>query len=150
MMSSYLLFLLAGVLFGVQLGGAVEIVPWREGRKVPLSYSYVEGLIEYRGTIYPIFNLTQRLGMKPQEAIGFIADSAPKPVHGQSIILLEDKQKTFGICADSVIKMAMIAELAPAPQKIRGLDPQYIKGIAFIDNQEVFILDFERLFFHAG
>ena len=70
MTGSYLVFLLGGKLFGARLSGAVEILPWRLSRAVPLSYSYVEGLLDYRGTIYPVFNLAQRLGMSRQDPIG--------------------------------------------------------------------------------
>ena len=51
MTAGYLLFLLSGRIFGAELKGAVEIMPWRPGRRVPLSYSYIEGLIDYRGVI---------------------------------------------------------------------------------------------------
>ncbi len=150
MTGSYLLFLLSGRIFGVELKGAVEIMPWRRGRRVPLSYSYVEGLIDYRGTIYPVFNLIQRLDLKPLEPIGFIAEGPAEPAAPQSIILLEENKLLFGITVDSVVKMAKSDGLSPVPQQTRGLDPQYIKGVVYDDNQEIIILDFERLLFHAG
>jgi purine-binding chemotaxis protein CheW len=146
----YLLFLLSGRIFGAELRGAVEIMPWRQGRRVPLSYSYVEGLIDYRGVIYPVFNLFQLLSLKPLEPIGFIAEGPAQPAALQSIILLEESKMLFGITVDNVVKMAKIDELSPVPQQTRGLDPQYIKGIAYDNNQEIIILDFERLLFHAG
>ncbi len=150
MTGSYLLFLLSGRIFGVELKGAVEIMPWRRGRRVPLSYSYVEGLIDYRGIIYPVFNLIQRIGLKPLEPLGFIAAEPAEPAAPQSIILLEENKMLFGITVDSVVKMAKSDGLSPVPQQTRGLDPQYIKGIVYDDNQEIIILDFERLLFHAG
>jgi purine-binding chemotaxis protein CheW len=150
MTAGYLLFLLSGRIFGAELRGAVEIMPWRQGRRVPLSYSYVEGLIDYRGVIYPVFNLFQLLSLKPLEPIGFIAEGPAQPAAPQSIILLEESKMLFGITVDNVVKMAKIDELSPVPQQTRGLDPQYIKGIAYDNNQEIIILDFERLLFHAG
>jgi len=150
MTAGYLLFLLSGRIFGAELKGAVEIMPWRPGRRVPLSYSYIEGLIDYRGVIYPVVNLFQRLGLKPLEPMGFIAEGPAPSTAPQSIILLEENKMLFGITVDSVVKMAKIDELSPVPQQTRGLDPQYIKGMAYDDNQEIIILDFERLLFHAG
>jgi chemotaxis signal transduction protein len=73
MTSSYLVFLLSGKLFGVRLIGALEILPWRRSRVVPLSYDHVEGLIDYRGTIYPVFNLGRQLGVSKTGPIGFTA-----------------------------------------------------------------------------
>jgi len=148
MTGSYLVFLLGEKLFGARLSGAVEILPWRRSRAVPLSYSYVEGLLDYRGTIYPVFNLAQRLGMIRQGPIGFVAGEKDSPRTGRSIILLEENGIPFGIIADSVVKTARLTEAAAAgdPQDI---DPQFVKGRVFDDDQEITILDFERLF-HAG
>lgn len=149
MSSSYLLFLLSGRFFGVKLEGALEILPWRQGRQVPLAYSYVEGLIEYRGKIYPVFNLAQRLGLKPQEAIGFAA-TGPRPQTPQSIILLEERNIPFGITVDEILKMTRIDEITPAsPQGEEGGD-RYIRGLVYDENREIILLDFERLFFHGG
>ncbi len=149
MTSSYLVFFLAGKLFGVRLMGAIEILPWRRSRAVPLSYSYVEGLIDYRGTIYPVFNLMRRLGISKPGPIGFTAAEQERREAGQSIILLEENSRPFGIIVDTVVRMAKLDEPASAPAKTPGVDPKYIKGIVFEDDQEIMILDFERLL-HAG
>ena len=137
MTSSYLIFFLSGRLFGARLSGAIEILPWRRSRPVPLSYSYVEGLIDYRGTVYPVFNLAQRLGMGKPGQIGFTAEDKDKSGAGRSIILLEESGDHFGIIADSVVKMAMLAEPTKTPEKL--------KGIVVEAEQDIVILDFERL-----
>lgn len=151
MISSYLVFRLSGQLFGVKLHGAIEILPWRGSRHVPLSYSYVEGLIDYRGTIYPVFNLVKRLGMSSPGQIGFTAEQQAQADAGQSIILLEGNKTFFGIIVDTVVKMAKLAD--PDPDGIlempQGIDAKYVTGIANEDDQEILILDFERLL-HAG
>jgi len=149
MISNFLVFHLAGRLFGVKLLGAIEILPWRRSRSVPLSYSYVEGLIDYRGTIYPVFNLAQRLSLSRPGPIGFTAEEEGQVGAGQSIILLEENKMPFGIIVDGVAKMANLEETATTPGKAQGVDSRYIKGITFEDDQEIMILDFERLF-HAG
>ncbi len=149
MTCSYLVFFLAGKLFGVRLIGAIEILPWRRPRAVPLSYSYVEGLIDYRGTLYPVFNLALRLGISRPGPIGFTAQEQERPEAGRSIILLEERGVPFGIIADTVVKMAKFEELAGAPAKTAGIDPTCVKGTVFEDDQEIMILNFERLL-HAG
>ena len=148
MTSSYLVFLLGGKLFGARLVGAVEILPWRRSRAVPLSYSYVEGLLDYRGTIYPVFNLAQRLGMTRQGPIGFVAGEKDSPRTGRSIILFEENGVPFGIIADSVVKTTRLEEPAAAAEP-GDIDPKFVKGLVFDDDQEITILDFERLF-HAS
>lgn len=149
MISSYLVFLLSGRLFGVKLLGAIEILPWRPSRPVPLSYSYMEGLIDYRGSIYPVFNLVQRIGAGRPGPIGFTAEDREMPRAGQSIILLEENKVPFGILVDSVVKMAKLEEPAAAPEKTEGIEAKYVRGVVYEDGQEIVILDFERLL-HAG
>jgi len=149
MISSYLLFLLSERLFGVKLSGAIEILTWRKSRQVPLSYSYIEGLIDYRGTVYPIFNLAQRFGLTKPGAIGFTPEEPASMEKNRSIILLEENKMPFGIIVDSVVKMTKLEESALAPAKALGLEPKFIKGLAYDDDQEIMILDFERLL-HAG
>lgn len=151
MTHNYLLFRIAERLLGVKLQGAIEILSWRRSRPVPLSYSYIEGVIEYRGAIYPVFHLAQVLGLSRTGPIGF---TAPAPGgdelrKGQSIILLEEGGKLFGITVDSVVKMARFEDPKDPPAEIKGIDMKLVKGIQFDDDQEITLLDFERLF-HAG
>ncbi len=150
MTGRYLLFLLCGQLFGARLEGALEILPWRSARKVPLAYTYVEGLIDYRGILYPLFSLAQRLGLKPQGPIGFAAQGAPVQADLQSIILLEGKKAPFGITVDSIVKMIQADEVAPPPVKDPSAGDGFIRGLLYDDNKEIVLLDFERLFFHGG
>lgn len=149
MISSYLVFHVAGRLFGVKLLGALEILPWRPSRQVPLSFSSVEGLIDYRGTIYPVFNLAQQLGLSRPGPIGFTAQKQEQAAVSRNIILLEENKLHFGIAVDDVARMTKLEDASLAPGKAPGIDPAYVKGIAYEDDQEIVILDFERLF-HAG
>lgn len=149
MKSNYLLFLTAGKLFGARLTGAIEILPWRKLRAVPLSYAYVDGLLDYRGTVYPIFNLVQRLNLTRPGPIGFTAGAPGESEAGRSIILLEENKTPFGIVADTVAKMAVMEDPSGALVTAAPVDPQFVKGIVQDDSQDVMILDFERLFYYA-
>jgi purine-binding chemotaxis protein CheW len=149
MTSGYLIFHLASRLFGVRLTGAIEILPWRKSRPVPLAHSYVEGLLDYRGTIYPVFNLAGRLGMNRPGTIGFLAQDNERSGTGQSIILLEQAGFPFGIVVDSVAKMTNLEEPLGEPAETPGIDPRFVRGAVIENDQEIMILDFERLF-HAG
>lgn len=63
----------------------------------------------------------------------------------QSIILLEENRVPFGIVVDSIVRMMSLDEPTASPEKVRGLDPKYVKGFSNEDDQEIIILDFERL-----
>ena len=151
MMNNYLLFRIAERLLGVKLQGAIEILPWRRSRPVPLAYSYIEGVMEYRGAIYPVFHLAQLLGLSRTGPIGFTAH-APESDElrkGQSIILLEEGGRPFGITVDTVVKMARFEDPTGPPAESKGIDMKMVKGILFDDDQEIILLNFERLF-HAS
>ena len=149
MMGSYLLFRLGDRLFGLPMEGALEIVPWRRSRQVPLAYSYVEGLMDYRGAIYPVFQLAQLLGLPKPGPIGFAASDAPAPLKDRSIILLREGERRFGIAVDSVVKMTKLEHPDDQTVDIKGVQSNLIKGRGFEDDQEIILLSFERLF-HAG
>ena len=149
MTSSYLVFLLSGRVFGMKLTGALEIVPWRPARTVPLSHSYVEGLIDYRGKVYPVFNIVQRLGLSSTGPIGFTADGAARTGAGKSIILLEANSLPCGIVVDAVVRMTKLEDPPPGGAAGSDIDPQFVRGVVTENDQDVLILDFERLL-HAG
>jgi len=151
MMNNYLLFRIAERLFGVKLQGAIEILPWRRSRPIPLAYSYIEGVMEYRGAIYPVLHLAQVLGLSRTGPIGFTAHApgGDELRKGQSIILLEEGGKPFGITVDTVVKMARFEDPKDSPTESKGIDMKLVKGILFDDDQEIILLNFERLF-HAS
>ena len=47
-------------------------------------------------------------------------------------------------------EMAKIEEVLPPPAESRDVSVQFIKGIGYDNNEEVVLLDFERLFFHGS
>ncbi len=147
MMQNFLLFRVGERIFGVRLQGAVEIVPWLQPRQVPLSYSYVEGVRDYRGTIYPIFNLAQLLGLSRPGPIGFTAPDGGGERTDSSIILLREGDSPFGITVDTVVKMAKLDDAPDEKIDVKGIDKQLVKGIRYEDDQEIILLSFERLFY---
>lgn len=147
MMSNYLLFRVAERLFGVKLQGAIEILPWRRSRPVPLAYSYIEGILEYRGAVYPVVALAQLLGISRPGPIGFTAVEDEQRTKGQSIILLQERDRPFGITVETVVKMARLEDPTGPPPEIRGINPKLVKGIHGEDDQDIILLSFERLFY---
>jgi chemotaxis signal transduction protein len=55
----------------------------------------------------------------------------------------------IGIVVDSGVKMAKLEEQAAKPRSTPEIDPNYVKGIVSENEQEILVLDFERLF-HGG
>lgn len=148
MTSNYLLFRLGERLFGTRMLGALEILPWRRSRHVPLAYSYVEGIMEYRGTVFPVFRLALLLGLSQPGPIGFAVPEEDR-TEGRSIILLQERSLSFGITVDAVVKMSPLEDPQEHPPEVKGINPKLVSGVRNEDDQEIILLNFERLF-NAG
>ena len=147
MMQNFLLFRVAERVLAVRLQGAVEIVPWQRPVPVPLSFSYVEGVRDYRGTIYPIFNLAQLLGISRPGPIGFTAQAGEGEKSDSSIILLREGDRSFGVTVDAVVKMAKLDDASDEKVDVKGLNPQLVRAVRYEEDQEIILLGFERLFY---
>ena len=148
MKNNYLLFRIGERLFGTRMVGALEILPWRRSRPVPLAYSYVEGVMDYRGTIFPVFRLALLLGLSQPGPIGFTAPENEQ-AEGRSIILLQEANRPYGITVDTVVKMSPLEDPDGPPPEVKGINPQLVMGVRHEDDQEIILLSFERLL-HAG
>ena len=148
MMQNFLLFRVGERIFGVKLEGAVEIVPWQRPRRVPLSYSYVDGIRDYRGAIYPIFDLVRLLGLSRSGPIGFTAAADGEAGRGDSsIILLREADRPMGITVDAVVKMSRLDDAPDEKINVKGVDAQFVKGVRYDEDQEIILLSFERLYY---
>jgi hypothetical protein len=105
------------------------------------------GLQYDRGTIYPVFNLVKRLGLSRWWPTGFAVEGAEGFEIGQSISLREKKNFPSSIDADMVVKMAQIEKETRSPASLPSVGPRLVKSSVLEDDQEVEILDFERLFY---
>ncbi|MDQ7061663.1 MAG: chemotaxis protein CheW [Sulfurimonas sp.] len=65
----YLLFLVGGVLYGIEALRAKEIVEYSGITKVPMVKPFVKGVTNIRGNIVPVIDLLGRFGLG-QTAIG--------------------------------------------------------------------------------
>ena len=102
-------FKLMGHEFGVDITKVLEILNYEEVRPVPNVPHYVEGIINVRGTVYPIFNLRKRLNMKPAE------DTTEA-----KFVLLHLEDVKVGLLVDSISEILAIDEeqVEKAPQVI--------------------------------
>ena len=104
-------------------------------------------LVDCRGTIYPVFNLSQWLGLSRPKSFGFIAAEEKQIGSGQSISLLEERHMPLGMIVGGVARMAMLEESLTVPGKGDRVESRHVKGIVVEDDQKIMILDFERLFY---
>lgn len=118
--------------FGIDINKILEILNYEPVRPVPEVPSYVEGIINVRGTIYPIFNLSKRLNIAMNEE-----------KENSKFILLQVQENRVGFLVDSVSEILSVEqECVEEPPTM--LDKKRINCIDKMVNQEdriIIVLD---------
>lgn len=122
--------------YSIDIMRVLEIGNYEPVRKVPEVPRYIEGIINLRGTIYPIFNLRTRLHMPQHEAI-----------NETKIILMNLEETQVGFMVDSVCEILTIeeAEIERAPKMLERYESKYINGIIKKDDRIIVIFDVDLL-----
>ena len=127
-----LLFRVAERVFGCDIDAVREIIPYRRATRLPGAPTYVQGLINLRGTIVTMLDLGARL------------DAERAPVRHGSIILATHGTRVVGIAVDEVMDVQMINEEAIAAgegEAARGL----VRGLGHLDDGVVVLVDIHAL-----
>jgi purine-binding chemotaxis protein CheW len=99
--SLLVVFHLAGQEFGLLADAVREIIRRRATTRVPHASPYIDGVINLRGRIIPVFNLRRRLGLPPAAA-----DDASA---SQAVIVVEYDGNDAGLLVDKVSDVVKIA-----------------------------------------
>src|SRR5690554_2055140 len=85
--------------FGLDVLRVQEIIRYVKPTKIPHAPDHVQGVIDFRGEVIPVFNLRQRFGLPVSEQEEF-----------QVIIVVEANGKTLGLVVDSVSDILNLPE----------------------------------------
>jgi len=132
----YLLFLVGGVLYGVEALKAQEIVEYSSITKVPMMESFVKGVTNIRGNIVPVIDLLDRFKLGQTN----IADKT-------SIVVINYKKDEelmlIGIIIDEVYEVDSIdaSNLKKAPEFGSKIDSKYILHMGKYEKEYIAILN---------
>lgn len=114
-----------------------EIRGWTPATPLPHSPPYVIGVINLRGAVLPIVNLSIRLGMKPVE---------PETRH--VIIVAQVGAKVVGLLVEAVSDILTVSDenIQPTPEVTSDLEKQYARGILAIDKRMICLIELGALF----
>lgn len=123
---------LGGRTYGVDLLAIREIIPVRGATRLPQSPPYVAGLMNVRGTIVTVIDLSRRLG-----GPGTGADA--------SVVLVEHRGKLVGVAVDEVTEVLRLR-----PEEIDPPGPEHaaagvITGVGHSGASIVIILDIHSI-----
>ena len=123
--------------FCVNIMSVREIRGWTPATPLPNSPSYVLGVINLRGVVLPIINLSIRLGMKPVE---------PEARH--VIIVAQAGVKVVGLLVEAVSDILTVNDdnIQPTPEVTSDLEKQYARGILAIDKRMICLIELGALF----
>jgi purine-binding chemotaxis protein CheW len=131
----YLTFALEGRPYAVPLVQVAEITPNHPLRRIPHMPKGVAGLLDLRGQVFPVVNLSARLGLPG-------GDVTP-----ENIIILDLSGTRMGILVDRVLSVltATPEQHVAASPLLAGQEGAWVTGFVLLDGQVVVVLDSEAV-----
>jgi purine-binding chemotaxis protein CheW len=130
-------FELGGEEFGVEIMNVQEIIRMPEMTQIPHSPDFVEGVINLRGRIIVVVNLSKRFNMRSKATD-----------ENSRIIVVEIGNAVVGMIVDSVNEVLRIpaSNVEPAPELVTSkVSRNYLKGVGKIDKRLLILLDLARV-----
>ncbi|GGC10845.1 chemotaxis protein CheW [Novosphingobium endophyticum] len=129
-------FELAGQIFALDIMAIREIRAWTPVTPLPRVPDYVAGVVNLRGTVLPVLDLSARLGWPATEAT---------PRH--AIIVCHVNGQAQGLIVDSVSDIVALASDSLQPPPTTGNDSvvPFLEGLAAIEDKMVMVLDLQAL-----
>jgi purine-binding chemotaxis protein CheW len=123
--------------FCVNIMSVREIRGWTPATPMPHAPPYVMGIINLRGAVLPIVDLSARLGMQEAE-----------PSARHVIIVAQVKSRIAGLLVEAVSDILTITEenIQPVPEISSDLEKQYARGILAIDKRMICMIELDVLF----
>ena len=123
--------------YGVDINKVREIIRLVEITHVPKAPSFVEGLINLRGTVVPIIDLRKRFDI---QAAGDEKETR--------IMVVDVNGRTLGVIVDAVSEVLRLhgENIEPVPATISaGVDSRFLKGVGKIGENLMLLLDLDRI-----
>jgi purine-binding chemotaxis protein CheW len=136
----YLSFTLANEEYGVDILRVQEIRSWEPVSRIPNVPHYEKGVVNLRGSIVPIIDLREKLGIKATEY-------TPLTV----VVVLqtsdEKRTRTMGVVVDSVSDVITLdkTKIQETPDFGTKMNNEFINGLVSLNERMVILLDVDKL-----
>ena len=136
----FLTFILAGEEYGVDILKVQEIRGWSAVTRIPNTPSYVQGVLNLRGTIVPIIDLRMRFSM---ERIDYTTTTVIVVLS----VVTDQGRRIIGIVVDGVSDVLSAAEgdIKPAPHFGESVRTEFVNGLVAANDKMVILLDTDKL-----
>lgn len=138
--SQYLTFFLNGEMYAFGILHVKEILEYGKVTKVPMMPEFIEGVINLRGEVIPVVNLSSRFGLPLTEV-----------TRRTCIVIVEvsteNDSQVIGVMVDSVSEVLEITQenLRGAPSFGAAIRTDFIRSIGKIGDEFVIILCEDRV-----
>jgi len=133
--NQYLTFQLGGEMFAIGILNIKEIIEYGSLTEVPMMPGFIRGVINLRGAVVPVVDLSARFGRKRTEV-----------TRRTCIVIIEvetdDEKHDVGLVVDSVSEVLEIAagEIEAAPSFGTKIRADFIHGMGKVNGKFVIIL----------
>lgn len=137
--NQFIIFKLNNRNFGIDITQVDHIIEPSEIYKLPDTPEFIDGLINFRNTVYTLINLREKFNF-PKKDI----DESTK------ILIIDNKQMKFGFMVDEADEILSFEQ-----NKIKSITrdtddnlEQYIKGNVTKDKKTISVIDIDKIFSH--
>ncbi|OOY07190.1 chemotaxis protein CheW [Thioclava sp. F36-7] len=118
--------------YSVDIMSVREIRGWTRATPLPHAPAFVRGVINLRGTVLPVVDLSIRLGMEP------VAGDARNV-----IIVVQVGGQTAGLLVDAVSDILALprSEMQSSPDLNADISQRYISALTIVEGRMIRILD---------
>jgi len=129
----FLVVKLEDEIIGISLKEVLEISKLLEIFEVPLSESYIKGVINLRGEIIPVVSLKEKIGLE---------EKTPS----NRLVIVETKLGKIALLVDAVLGVTKIEEDALEQNPMTSIYSDYISNVALSNFGFMSILDLSKVF----
>ena len=136
----YLTFMLGAETFAIGILNIKEIIEYGHLTTVPLMPEHIRGVINLRGAVVPVIDLSARFGRDPTQA-----------TRRTCIVIIEvaagESTQDIGVVVDAVNEVVEIpaAQIEPAPAFGARIRTDFIHGMGKINDRFVIILSVDHV-----
>jgi purine-binding chemotaxis protein CheW len=115
-------------------------VPHTQPTRIPHTPSFIEGVINLRGTITSVLDLRKRFGLGNAS-------------HNEEtrIIVVDLAEESLGFLVDSVSEVLRLPThtFEPPPPQVVSVDTTFIQGVGKVGERLLILLDLEKVLSHS-
>lgn len=138
--AQYLTFLLGSEMFAINILNIKEIIEYGQLTEVPRMPSFIRGVINLRGSVVPVIDLSSRFSKSP-------ASVTRKTCVVILEVVFDGEQHIVGVMVDAVNAVLDIEtdQIEPAPAFGANIRSDFIAGMGKVNQKFVIILNVNRV-----